>query len=185
MQNNPLELQAPLAVLKGVTLWFTGLSGAGKTTLAHALERELKQQGRPCTVLDGDVLRQSINRDLGFSDADRHEAVRRTATLARSLNAQGEVALVSMISPLRSMRDNARSIIAPHTFLEVYVSTPLHVCEQRDVKGLYKKARSGELKEFTGVSAPYEVPLEPECIVDTQAEAVARAIDRLGALIRS
>lgn len=167
----------------GAVLWLTGLSGAGKTTLAHAMEKALLEAGRSCTVLDGDVLRAGVNRDLGFSEADRNEAVRRAALMARSLSDAGHVVLVSMISPLSTMRDMARDIVSPHVFHEVYISTPLAVCETRDPKGLYKKARAGEISLFTGISAPYEVPSAASVTIDTNAMSLEDAVRRLSMLV--
>jgi adenylylsulfate kinase len=150
-----------------VSFWLTGLSGAGKSTIAFELEQRLKLDGRPCTVLDGDHLRYGLNRDLGFSEDDRRENVRRTAEVARLMNDAGLIVIASLISPNRSDRATARQIVGADRFIEVYVSTPLDVCEARDPKGLYRKARQGEIRQFTGVSSPYEPPLAPSLIVDT------------------
>jgi len=150
-----------------VTLWMTGLSGAGKSTLAFALERRLIQQGHPCFVLDGDNVRHGLNRDLGFSPKDRTENIRRVAEVARLMNDAGLIVIASFISPFRADREMAREIIGEERFVEVYISTPLEVCESRDPKGLYRKARQGDLPGFTGVSAPYEPPDAPDLVIDT------------------
>ncbi|PMS22763.1 adenylyl-sulfate kinase [Trinickia dabaoshanensis] len=150
-----------------MTFWLTGLSGAGKSTIAFDFEQWLRQERRPCVVLDGDDLRSGLSRDLGFSDSDRRENIRRTAEVARMMNDAGLVVVISLVSPLRDDRAAARAIIGEARFVEVYVSTSLQVCEARDPKGLYRKARSGELRQFTGVSAPYETPLAPALTVDT------------------
>ncbi|MGN6231301.1 MAG: adenylyl-sulfate kinase [Trinickia sp.] len=150
-----------------VTFWLTGLSGAGKSTIAFELEQRLRQEGRPCVVLDGDNLRCGLSRDLGFSEPDRRENIRRTAEVARMMNEVGLVVVTSLVSPLREDRALARTIIGEACFTEVYVSTSLQICEARDPKGLYRKARRGELTDFTGVSAPYEPPLAPALTIDT------------------
>ena len=140
---------------RAVTVWLTGLSGSGKSTIARELERTLHTQGRHAFVLDGDTLRTGLNQDLGFSREDRAENVRRTAEVARVLNDAGLIAVVALISPFRGERQRARQIVGAERFVEVYVDTPLDVCEARDVKGLYAKARAGEIPEFTGISSPY------------------------------
>jgi len=152
---------------RGATVWFTGLSGSGKSTVAVAVERLLVQAGRPAYLLDGDNLRHGLNGDLGFSAADRDENVRRVAEVARLFADAGTVALVPLISPYRAARDRARAVHAAAglPFFEVFVDTPLELCEQRDPKGLYKKARAGELKGFTGIDDPYEPPLAPELVL--------------------
>ncbi len=148
----------------GATVWFTGLSGSGKSTVAMAVEKALLEAGRPAYVLDGDNIRHGLNGDLGFSAADRDENVRRVAEVARLFADAGVVALVPLVSPYRAARDHARALheAARVRFIEVHVDTPMELCEQRDVKGLYAKARAGELKGFTGVDDPYEEPLAPE-----------------------
>lgn len=157
------------------TLWLTGLSGSGKSTLACELEQMLVDAGRPAYVLDGDNLRHRLNRDLGFSPRDRQENIRRSAEVARLMNEAGLIVIAAFISPMRQDRDMARAIIGNDSFIEAYVSTPCRVCEERDPKGLYKKARSGEIPEFTGISAPYEVPLYPDLVLDTETLAVQQA----------
>ena len=143
-------------------VWFTGLSGSGKSTLANLLDKRLFAAGRHTCLLDGDNLRHGLNRDLGFSDADRVENIRRVAEVARLMVDAGLIVLVSFISPFRSDRRMARSLFSDGEFVEVFVDTPLEVCEQRDVKGLYAKARRGDLKNFTGIDSPYEAPERPE-----------------------
>jgi adenylylsulfate kinase len=149
------------------TVWLTGLSGAGKSTLAAALERHLKMTGRACCVLDGDAVRRGLCSDLGFSHEDRSENIRRIAETAKLMNDAGMIVIAALISPYEADRANARRIIGGGKFFEVYVSTPLAVCEQRDPKGHYRRARSGELTQFTGVSAPYEAPQHHALRIDT------------------
>ncbi len=139
-------------------IWLTGLSGAGKTTIALALEKEIQRKGYFTKVFDGDVIRNGINKDLGFSDADRMENIRRTAEIARLFVDHGLIVICSFISPQKAMRDLAREIIGNERFIEVFVNCPIEVCEKRDVKGLYKKARLGEIKDFTGIGSNYEMP---------------------------
>jgi adenylylsulfate kinase len=148
------------------TFWLTGLSGAGKSTIAFEFEERLRRERRPCIVLDGDALRCGLSRDLGFSEGDRRENIRRTAEVARMMNDVGLVVVTSLVSPLRDDRAIARAIVGDPRFVEVYVSTSLQVCEARDPKGLYRKARRGELRDFTGVSAPYEPPAQPDLALD-------------------
>jgi len=148
------------------TLWLTGLSGAGKSTIAYALEATLLADGHPCYVLDGDNLRHHLNRDLGFSAAERRENIRRSAEVAKLMNEAGLIVLASFISPLREDRAMARAIVGNECFVEVHVSTPLEVCAKRDPKGLYAKARSGQITGFTGISAPYEPPRDPDIVLD-------------------
>lgn len=152
---------------RGVCVWMTGLSGSGKSTIAIALERELHQRGRFCTVLDGDNVRAGINSNLDFTDADRTENIRRIAELAKLFVQQGVVVICCFVSPTIAIREQAKAIIGADDFIEVFVDTPLEVCEQRDVKGLYAKARSGEVKDFTGISAPFEAPPSPSFRIAT------------------
>lgn len=152
---------------KGVMIWFTGLSGSGKSTLAIALERELHKKGFLCRILDGDNIRSGINNNLGFSETDRTENIRRIAEVSKLFVDCGIVTLAAFISPTHEIRRMAADIIGRKDFIEVFVSTPLEVCEERDVKGLYKKARKGEIKDFTGVTAPFEAPEHPDISVDT------------------
>jgi adenylylsulfate kinase len=153
---------------KGATLWFTGLSGSGKSTIAFTLEHALVQQGRLAYVLDGDNIRHGLNKNLGFSAADREENIRRIGEVAKLFADAGLITMTSFISPYRKDRDNVRALhVAGNLpFIEVFVNTPIGTCEQRDPKGLYKKARAGELKNFTGIDDPYEEPLKPELTID-------------------
>jgi bifunctional enzyme CysN/CysC len=173
------------AGVRGVTVWFTGLSGSGKSTVASALTASLSGRGVLTYTLDGDNLRHGLNGDLGFSAEDRAENVRRVGEVARLFADAGVVALVPLISPYRAGRDHARTLheAAGLDFVEVFVDTPLEVCEQRDPKGLYRKARAGELTGFTGIDDPYEPPLAPELVVRTSevsaAEAAAEVFDLL------
>ncbi|MFB9125319.1 adenylyl-sulfate kinase [Paraburkholderia dipogonis] len=166
-------------------IWLTGLSGAGKTTLANALRGKLQSQRVPSIVLDGDALRTGINSDLGFSAENRAENVRRVAEIAKLMASNGHVAIVALISPLEAHRQLARSIVGEASFLEVHVATSVHECEKRDVKGLYKRARLGQIEGFTGLSAPYEVPLALDCVIDTALESVQQSADRLYAFLVS
>ena len=156
---------------KGCTIWFTGLSGSGKSTFAYTLEHALVQRGHLAYVLDGDNIRHGLNKNLGFSAADREENIRRIGEVARLFADAGLVAMTSFISPYRKDRDNVRQLheAASVPFIEVHVSTPIETCEKRDPKGLYKKARAGELKNFTGVDDPYEPPAKPELTLDAAA----------------
>jgi adenylylsulfate kinase len=153
---------------QGATLWFTGLSGSGKSTLAFTLEHALTQQGRLAYVLDGDNIRHGLNKNLGFSEADREENIRRIGEVAKLFADCGIITMTSFISPYRKDRDNVRALHLEGKipFIEVYVNTPIETCEQRDPKGLYKKARAGQLKNFTGIDDPYEPPLQPELTID-------------------
>lgn len=157
---------------KAVTLWFTGLSGSGKSTLAHAVENALFDRQCRTYVLDGDNVRHGLNKDLGFSPADREENIRRIGEVAKLFTQAGVINLTAFISPYRADRDQARNIAEEGAFFEIYVKCALNVCEERDPKGLYKKARAGEIPEFTGISAPYEEPNNPEIVVDTGEQSV-------------
>lgn len=149
----------------GKVIWFTGLSGSGKSTIANALEKELHAQGKHTYILDGDNIRQGLNKDLGFTDADRVENIRRVAEVAKLMMDAGLVVMTAFISPFRAERQMARELIGKDNFIEVFVNTPLEICEQRDPKGLYKKARSGQLPNMTGINSPYEPPLTPDCVL--------------------
>ncbi len=179
------EARAALLGQLGATLWFTGLSGSGKSTLAFTLEHALVQQGRLAYVLDGDNIRHGMNKNLGFSAADREENIRRIGEVAKLFADCGAVTMTSFISPYRKDRDNVRALhaAAKVPFVEIYVNTPIETCEQRDPKGLYKKARAGELKNFTGVDDPYEAPLQPELTIDatnvTPEQAAAQLLTYL------
>ena len=174
---------------RGVALWFTGLSGSGKSSVAHELERRLHGLGCHTFVLDGDNVRHGLNSDLGFSPQDRQENIRRLAEVVRLFTEAGIIVLTAFISPYRADRENARRLHPREDFFEIYCRCSLEVCEQRDPKGLYKKARAGDLREFTGVSAPYEEPLSPEIIIDTDqasleacAEKIIRVLGTKGVL---
>jgi len=166
---------------RGVTLWFTGLSGAGKTTITQALEKKLRESNYGIEVLDGDVVRTNLTKGLGFSKADRDENIRRIGFVSHLLTRHGVIVLVSAISPYRDIREEVRQKIGD--FVEIFVNAPLAVCEGRDVKGLYEKARKGEIKGFTGIDDPYEEPLNPEveCRTDLESleESVAKVWEKL------
>lgn len=157
---------------RGATLWLTGLSGSGKSTLSHRVERRLIERGAFAYVLDGDNVRHGLNKDLGFKPEDRVENIRRIGEVAKLFTDAGAIVLSAFISPYRADRDRVRAIMPDGDFLEIYVAASLEVCESRDPKGLYKKARAGEIPDFTGISAPYEEPLSPELRVDTGASDV-------------
>src|ERR1700694_3269528 len=160
---------------KSFCLWFTGLSGAGKSTLANTLDRRMYELGYHTFILDGDNIRRGLNCDLGFTDADRVENIRRVTEVARLMVEAGLITIVASISPFRSERRRARERFPADEFIEVFVDTPLHLCEARDVKGLYRRARTGQIKNFTGVDSPYEPPVAPEFRVDG---ALASSIDQ-------
>lgn len=175
--------RAGLKNQKPAILWFTGLSGSGKSTIANLLERKLHGINRHTTSLDGDNVRHGLNRDLGFTDADRVENIRRVAEVSKLMVEAGLITLVSFISPFRSERQMARNVVAPDEFIEVFVDTPLDVAEQRDVKGLYKKARAGEIKNFTGIDSPYEPPRAAEIHIDTTRLTAEEAADQIFAYL--
>lgn len=166
-----------------VMIWFTGLSGSGKSTIAIALERELHKRGLLCRILDGDNIRTGINNNLGFSEADRVENIRRIAEVSKLFIQTGIITIAAFITPSNEIREMAASIIGKEDFLEIYVNTPIEECERRDVKGLYAKARRGEIKDFTGVSAPFEAPLHPALSLDTSVLTVEESVNRLLDLI--
>lgn len=168
---------------RSVMIWFTGLSGSGKSTIAIALERELHKRGMLCRILDGDNIRSGINNNLGFTEADRVENIRRIAEVSRLFIDTGIITIAAFISPNNDIREMAASIIGQDDFLEVYVSTPLEECERRDVKGLYAKARKGEIKNFTGISAPFEAPAHPALTLDTSVLSLEEAVHQLLELI--
>ena len=157
-------------------LWMTGLSGAGKSTLANALEQELNHQGKHTYILDGDNLRHGLNSDLGFTEADRNENVRRAAEAAQLLVDAGLIVIVGLISPFKKERNWARSLFKDNQFKEIYISTSLQECEQRDTKGLYQKVRQGEIKDFTGIDSPYEAPDNPDVMIDTENRTVDECV---------
>jgi len=160
---------------KGCTVWLTGLSGSGKSTIAVDLEKRLCERGIRSYILDGDNIRHGLNKNLGFSPEDRTENIRRIGEVAKLFTDAGTVTLTAFISPYRADRDQVRALMKTGDFVEVYVDCPVEVCEQRDVKGLYKKARAGEIKEFTGISAPYEAPNEPELTIRTSQQSVEQS----------
>ena len=166
---------------RGVMVWFTGLSGSGKSTVALGVERELHRRGILCRILDGDNIRAGINSNLGFSPEDRRENIRRIAEVGKLFVDTGVVTLACFVSPTKEIRQMAREIVGADDFKEVFVSTPIEECERRDVKGLYARARRGEVKEFTGVSAPFEAPQHPALSIDTSVlpleESVARVVE--------
>ena len=164
---------------KGPMVWFTGLSGSGKSTIAIALERELHKRGLLCRILDGDNIRSGINNNLGFSAADRVENIRRIAEVGRLFVDTGIITLAAFISPNNDIRKMAASIIGEDDFMEVYVSTPIEECERRDVKGLYAKARRGEIANFTGISAPFEAPEHPALSLDTSVLTLEESVHQL------
>ena len=164
---------------KGVTIWFTGLSGSGKSTVAVAAEAALREQGRLTYILDGDNVRQGLNSNLGFSPEDRTENIRRIGEVSKLFTDAGVIVLTAFISPYREDRDQVREIMAEGDFLEVHVSTDVETCEKRDAKGLYQKARSGEIPNFTGISAPYEAPEKPELVMDTGTQSVDESVAQL------
>ena len=167
-----------------VILWFTGLSGAGKSTLAHALEESLHQAGCLTFVFDGDNVRHGLCSNLGFSDVDRAENIRRVGEMTKLFLEAGVISLTAFISPFRADRERVRSLVPHGDFLEIYCRCPLEVCEQRDVKGLYKRARAGEIKDFTGISSPYEEPENPELVVDTGHLSLEESVEKVLALLR-
>ncbi|ADU96634.1 adenylylsulfate kinase [Thermovibrio ammonificans HB-1] len=164
---------------KSFILWFTGLSGSGKSTLSHKVEEKLYEMGVHTYVLDGDNIRQGLNKDLGFSEEDRRENIRRIGEVAKLFVDAGVAVLTAFISPYRRDREFVRNLVDKGDFIEVYVKCPLEVCEQRDPKGLYKKARAGQIKNFTGIDDPYEEPENPEIIVETDKMTVEECVDKI------
>ena len=169
---------------RGVMLWFTGLSGSGKSTVAIALERELHRRGRLCRLLDGDNIRAGINANLGFSAEDRRENIRRIAEVAKLFVDTGIITIAAFISPTEEMRSMAAEIIGPEDFKEVYISTPIEECERRDVKGLYAKARRGEIPNFTGISPHIEAPKHPALSLDTSRLSLEESVAQLLRLLQ-
>ncbi len=182
--TEPGSRQSAPVPLSGLVVWLTGLSGAGKSTLADALADELTGKGFPVRVLDGDAIRATLNRDLGYSQADRDENIRRVAEIALLFADTGFIVVVAAISPLRRQRQQARRRIGHERFVEVHVCTPLEICELRDPKGLYRKARSGLISGFTGVDSPYEEPTSPELRIDGSGDGTQAGVDSLIARIR-
>lgn len=168
---------------KGLVIWFTGLSGSGKSTLANALEQRLHQEGIHTYTLDGDNIRMGLNGDLGFAPEDRTENIRRIGHVADLMCDAGLVVLSAFVSPYRQDRNAIKDIVGPNDFVEVFVDTPLEVCEARDVKGLYAKAREGLIKDFTGVNAPYEAPIAADLVLDTSIVDIDTATQQLSALV--
>ena len=173
------EQREALLKQRGVTLWLTGLSGSGKSTIAVAAQGVLHERGHLAYVLDGDNVRHGLNKHLGFSPDDRTENIRRIGEVAKLFTDAGVIALTSFISPYRADRDAVREVMGTGDFLEVYVDASLETCESRDVKGLYAKARAGDIPEFTGISAPYEAPEKPELVLDTNRQSVEESVGRL------
>lgn len=159
------------------TIWLTGLSGAGKSTIVNELEKRLFVYGKKTMVLDGDNVRMGLNKNLGFSEEDRVENIRRIAEVSKLMNDAGVIVLTSFISPFRKDRRNAKKIIGEDSFIEVYISTPIEECERRDVKGLYKKARAGKIADFSGISSPYEEPENPDIEVDTTGKSIEETVE--------
>lgn len=170
------ELREQQLKQTAVTVWMTGLSGAGKSTIANEVEKRLFAEGKHTMLLDGDNVRMGLNKNLGFGEADRVENIRRVAEVSKLINDAGIIVLASFISPFHQDRRNAKEIIGDR-FIEVYVSTPLEECEKRDKKGLYKKAREGALSDFTGISSPYEIPQNPDIVVDTSRHSIEESVD--------
>ncbi len=168
---------------RGLMIWFTGLSGSGKSTIAIALERELHKKGLLCRILDGDNIRTGINNNLGFSESDRIENIRRIAEVSKLFVDTGIITIAAFISPNNDIRKMASDIIGKDDFMEIYISTPLEECEKRDVKGLYAKARKGEITNFTGISAPFEAPQKPALSIDTSKLSVEESVSVLLELI--
>jgi len=170
---------------RSAILWFTGLSGAGKSTLANAVNSALFEQGLACYVLDGDNIRHGLCKDLGFSDADREENIRRIGEVAKLMVDAGVVALTAFVSTFKADRDKVRALVEPGDFIEIHCAADLTVCEQRDTKGLYAKARAGEIKEFTGISSPYEAPEAPELLVDTGSQTLEESVAQVLAYLEA
>jgi adenylylsulfate kinase len=164
---------------KSVVLWFTGLSGSGKSTLAHALEEKLFNMGFRTFVLDGDNVRHGLNSNLGFSEADRSENIRRISEVSKLMLEAGLIVMTAFISPFKEDRNEARALIAKDNFIEIYCKASMETCEKRDVKGLYKKARAGEIKNYTGIDSPYEAPVNPELIIDTDQETLDYSVSKI------
>ncbi|MFO7629105.1 MAG: adenylyl-sulfate kinase [Prochlorococcaceae cyanobacterium] len=170
---------------RSAILWFTGLSGAGKSTLANAVNSALFEQAMACYVLDGDNIRHGLCNDLGFSDADREENIRRIGEVAKLFLDAGVVVLTAFVSPFKADRDRARALVEPGDFIEIHCAADLGVCEQRDTKGLYAKARAGEIKDFTGISSPYEAPETPELSVDTGSQSLEACVQQVIAYLEA
>jgi len=164
---------------RGCVVWLTGLSGSGKTTIARALEERMTSDGYLCYVLDGDAIRRGLNSDLGFTAADRKENIRRVSEVAALFADAGVITITAFISPYRADRRRARSLLTGNPFIEVFLNTPLEVCEERDPKNLYRKARNGEISDFTGISAPFEPPENPEITLDTSKKSIVECVSEI------
>jgi len=164
---------------RSVIVWFTGLSGSGKSTVAHAVEEELHRAGCRTFVFDGDNVRHGLCVNLGFSEDDRHENIRRIGEMAKLFIEAGVIAMTAFISPFRSDREGVRVLVSENDFIEIFCNSPLEVCEERDVKGLYKRARTGEIKNYTGISAPYEPPEHPDLVLDTANDSVETNVQKV------
>lgn len=170
---------------RSLLIWFTGLSGSGKSTIANLLERKLHEKSIHTYTLDGDNLRRGLTKELTFSKEDRHENLRRTAEVAKLFIDAGNVVIAAFISPFIETRQEIKNIVGVENYVEVFVNTPIEVCEQRDIKGLYKKARTGEIKNFTGISSPYEKPLKPSIEINTVNESPEEAVNKILSFIKS
>ena len=170
---------------KGAIIWFTGLSGSGKSTLANALEDRLNKMGKRTYVLDGDNVRKGLNKDLGFSDADRVENIRRIGEVSKLMLDAGVIVMTAFISPFKEDRDIVRALVGDGEFFEIFCDASLDICEDRDPKGLYKKARAGEIPEFTSISSPYEAPEKPELTINTGESSIPECVDQLVAMLES
>ena len=170
---------------KSVIIWFTGLSGAGKSTLAHSVEEELHKLGCRTFVLDGDNVRYGLSSNLTFSDGDRKENIRRIGEVAKLMMEAGVIAITALISPFREDKDNVRGLLSQEDFIEIFCNASLEVCESRDVKGLYKRARAGEIKNYTGINSPYEVPINPEFVVNTGDETLGESVIKVIEFLKS
>lgn len=177
------EQRESLLKQRGMMVWFTGLSGSGKSTVALGVERELHARGLLCRILDGDNIRAGINNNLGFSQEDRVENIRRIAEVGKLFVETGVVTLACFVSPTEDIRQMAKSIVGENDFYEIYVSTPLAECERRDVKGLYARARQGQVKDFTGISAPFEAPRHPALSIDTSCQPLEKSVGQVVELI--
>ncbi len=178
-QNVNKDDRITLLSQKPCILWFTGLSGSGKSTIANAVEKQLFNRGIKTYLLDGDNIRHGLNKDLGFSETDRVENIRRIGEVSKLFVDAGLITLTAFISPFKSDRQIARSLVGYDEFIEVFINTPLEICEKRDPKGLYKKARDGAIKNFTGIDSPYEAPLEPQISINTDALTINESVDKI------
>jgi len=170
---------------RSIVLWFTGLSGSGKSTLAHALEEKLFQMGCKTFVLDGDNVRHGLSSNLDFSEAGRTENIRRISEVSKLILESGLIVMTAFISPFKKDRNQARKLISNDDFIEIYCKASLEICEKRDVKGLYKRARAGEIKDYTGIDSPYEIPENPELIIDTDKESLGESVSKIYCFLES